>query len=197
VQGLDLASDVAAAPVGGRSSLPLAGAGRIVRRALSALVAVAGVAVFVACLAYAGLSFAGYKSAPVLSGSMSDIMPVGSLVVVKPESASKVKVGDVVMFAAPGYFGHYTHRIRSITGPPNDRVFVTKGDMNRRPDPWRLHSVDGQGRFGRFVADVPYAGYVVEYTHDWRVRLALLGAACLGACTTLLRRIWRRSDVHA
>jgi hypothetical protein len=69
--------------------------------------------------------------------------------------------------------------------------------MNKAPDPWRLHSIGGRGQFGRFVADVPYAGYFVEYTHDWHVRLALLLGVCIGACAILLRRIWQRSDADA
>jgi signal peptidase I len=197
VQGLDLTSDVAAAPAGGRPSLPLAAAGRIGRRLLRIVVATVSVAFFAACLAYGGLAFAGYKAAPVLSGSMSDIMPIGSLVIVKPESATKVKVGDVVMFSPPGYFGHYTHRVHTVSGPPQNRVFTTKGDMNKSPDPWRLRSVNGKGRVGRYVADIPAAGYVVEYAHDRRVKLFVLALFLASVAWITLRQIWRRSDAQA
>ncbi len=192
-----MASDVAAAPRGGRPSLPLAAAGRLGRSVVRIAVATVCVAVFLACLAYAGASLAGYKSAPVLSGSMSDIMPVGSLVIVKPESATRVRVGEVVMFSPPGYFGHYTHRVHSITGPPNNRLFTTKGDMNKAPDPWQLRSINGKGRVGRYVGDIPFAGYFVEYAHDWRIKLALLVALLLGVAGITLRHIWRRSDAAA
>jgi signal peptidase I len=128
---------------------------------------------------------------------MSDIMPVGSLVIVKPESATKVEVGDVVMFSPPGYFGHYTHRVHTISGPPSNRVFTTKGDMNKSPDPWRLRSVNGRGRVGRYVTDIPVAGYVVEYAHDWRVKLLLLVVFLAALAGMTLRHIWRRSDAHA
>lgn len=194
MQGLNVTGDAAAAHVGGRPSLSVR---RVALQALRLLVATASVAIFAGCLAIAGLSYAGYKSAPVLSGSMSNIMPVGSLVIVKSVSATRVHVGDVVMFRAPGYYGHYTHRIHSIGGTPANRVFITKGDMNKAPDPWRLHSINGQGHFGKFVADVPYVGYFVEYTHDWRARLALLLAACISAGVVLLRRIWEPRESNA
>jgi signal peptidase I len=187
VQVPNLAHDAPVVRLGGRASLPLVAA-------LRGLVAALSAAALLLCLAYAGLSFAGYKSAPVLSGSMRDIMPVGSLAIVRPESASKVHTGDVVMFSAPGYYGHYTHRVVSIAERPAERVFTTKGDMNRAPDPWKLRSMNGRGRVGKFVTAVPYAGYVVEYAHDRRVRLALLILFCAVAGAVLLRRIWSKSD---
>jgi signal peptidase I len=187
VQGWNVASDAPAVRSGSRASLPLLAVLRGLAAAVSA-------GVLLVCVTYAGMSYAGYKSAPVLSGSMRDIMPVGSLVIVKPESASKVRVGDVVMFSPPGYYGHYTHRVVSIKGRPSDRVFTTKGDMNKAPDPWQLRSVDGRGHVGKFVANVPYAGYVVEYAHDWRVRLILLITFCAAAAAVVLHRIWGRRD---
>jgi signal peptidase I len=187
VHGWNAISDAPAVRLGSRASLPLVAALKGLGAALSG-------AVLLACVAYAGMSYAGYKSAPVLSGSMHRVMPVGSLVIVKPESASNVHVGDVVMFSPPGYYGHYTHRVVSIKGPSTDRVFTTKGDSNRAPDPWRLRSVNGDGRVGKFVTDIPYAGYVVEYAHDWRVRLILMIAFCAVAATVVLTRIWGKRD---
>lgn len=191
MQGFDLSAEAAATQTGGRRALPPRAFRRGAGRTLKLLAATASMAGFAACLAYAVLSFGGLKVAPVLSGSMSDLMPIGSLAIVKPESASRVHVGDVVMFSAPGYYGHYTHRVRSITGTADNRVFTTKGDMNSAPDPWRLRSLNGRGRVGKFVADVPYAGYLVEYAHDWRTKLCLLVALCLGGAVIVLRRIWR------
>jgi len=182
-----MASDAPAVRLDSRASLPF-------RAALRGLVAALSAAVLLVCVAYAGLAFAGYKSAPVLSGSMRNVMPVGSLVIVKPESATKVHVGDVVMFSPPGYYGHYTHRVVSIKGSPANRVFTTRGDMNKAPDPWQLRSVNGRGHVGKFVTAVPYAGYVVEYAHDWRVRLMLLIAFCAAGGAVVLRRIWAKAD---
>jgi hypothetical protein len=69
--------------------------------------------------------------------------------------------------------------------------------MNKAPDPWRLRSVNGQGRVGRYLTDIPVAGYVVEYTHDWRVKLLLLGVFLAGLAGMALRHIWRRSDAQS
>jgi hypothetical protein len=53
--------------------------------------------------------------------------------------------------------------------------------------------VDGQGHFGKLEADIPYAGYVIEYSRDWRVRVLLLALVCAGVLVAALRRIWRRA----
>ncbi len=187
-------SGSAAALRGGRRLLSENRALRVSRRCLGLLVAGVSVAVFVACLAFAGLNYAGFKSAPMLSASMQKVMPVGSLVIVKPVSATSVHVGDVVMFRAPGYDGDYTHRIHAITKTHDGLAFTTKGDENPEVDPWRLRSVNGRGRFGKLVADIPYAGYVIEYSRDWRVRLLLLVLASTAALVVALRRIWRRQE---
>lgn len=194
MQSFDV-SGSAAALRGGRR-LPLSGSRtmRIARRCAGLLVAGISVTVFVACLAIAGLNYAGYRSAPMLSASMRKVMPVGSLVIVKPVRATSVHVGEVVMFRAPGYDGDYTHRIHAITKTSNGLAFTTKGDENPEVDPWRLRSVDGRGRFGKLVADIPYAGYAVEYSRDWRVRLLMLALACAAALALALRRIWNRQE---
>jgi hypothetical protein len=66
--------------------------------------------------------------------------------------------------------------------------------MNKAPDPWQLRSVNGRGHVGKFVTAVPYAGYVVEYAHDWRVRLILLIVVCAVTGAAVLRRIWATPD---
>jgi signal peptidase I len=167
---------------------------RLFRRSLRLLAATVSVAVFAACVAFAGLNYAGFRSAPMLSGSMRNVMPVGSLVIVKPVSAPSVHVGDVVMFRAPGYDGDYTHRIHAITKTRNGLAFTTKGDENPEVDPWRLRSVNGQGHFGKLVADIPYVGYAIEYSRDWRVRLLLLALASTAALALVLRKIWTRDQ---
>ena len=187
------ASDAAAALEGGRRSLPLEGPARWARRLGRLLFAAACAAVFAGCLAIAGLNFAGYRTAPMLSGSMKHVMPVGSLVVVKRVPAPTVHVGDVVMFRAPGYDGDYTHRIHGIAKTRDGLVFTTKGDENPEVDPWRLRSVGGRGHFGKLEADIPYAGYAIEYSRDWRVRVLLLALVCAGALVAALRQIWRRA----
>jgi signal peptidase I len=191
VQVFDVSSS-AAALKGGRQLLSGSRAVCIVRRGLSLLVAGVSAAIFIVCLAFAGLTYAGFKSAPMLSASMKKVMPVGSLVVVKPVSATTVHVGDVVMFRAPGYDGDYTHRVHAITKARSGLLFITKGDENAEVDPWRLRSVNGRGRFGKLVADVPYVGYVIEYSRDWRIRLVLLALAGTGTLVLVLRRIWQR-----
>jgi signal peptidase I len=184
-------SGSAAALKGGRRLLSRGRAVFIVRRGLSLLLTGVSVAAFIACLIFAGLSYAGFKSAPMLSASMKRVMPVGSLVIVKPVSATTVHVGDVVMFHAPGYDGDYTHRIHAITKTRNGLLFTTKGDENAEVDPWRLRSVNGRGHFGKLEADIPYVGYVIEYSRDWRIRLVLLALATTAVLALVMRRIWR------
>lgn len=68
---------------------------------------------------------------PVLSGSMTPGLPVGTLVAVTP--ATSVDVGEVIMFVPPGAARPVLHRVVSVDGGVR-----TKGDANAVADPWVL-----------------------------------------------------------
>lgn len=136
-----------------------------------------------------GPRFFPYQALVVRSGSMSPTIPTGSIVFYKKEAASKVKVGDVIVFDKPGTTGEkVTHRVFKISNSSTGRFFTTKGDANGAPDDWRVPAV-GTGWVAAF--HVPVAGYALVDLQSTMARLLLLlvPAVLLGLIT--LYEIWR------
>jgi signal peptidase I len=115
------------------------------------MVASAVLAVFVA-VEHVGFS-------PVLSPSMVPTFAPGDLIVTKPEPASAVRVGQIVVLPVPNEPGQrYVHRIIKVEYEHGAPVVRTKGDANAAPENFRLritsptvpvvvHSVPHLGRF--------------------------------------------------
>ena len=89
-----------------------------------------------------------YQALVVRSGSMSPNIPTGSIVFYRSVPASKVKVGDVIVFNEPGQTNkRVTHRVYRIDTSATGRYFVTKGDANG--DRRRLADSGGRQRLAR------------------------------------------------
>ncbi|PTR28719.1 signal peptidase [Rhodococcus sp. OK519] len=98
----------------------------------------------------------------VLTGSMEPTFPPGTLIVVKPQDASALQVGDAITFQWESEKPEVvTHRIVAVQqtskGEPR---FTTKGDANSLPDERLV--VPEQVR-GKVWYAVPYVGYVNNY----------------------------------
>lgn len=81
-------------------------------------------------------SIAGYSAMTVLTGSMEDVYPQGSLIITKTTDADKLKIGDDITYMT-GETSSITHRIIGITEnylETGERGFETKGVMNANPD---------------------------------------------------------------
>lgn len=100
------------------------------RKAVLGAAAVLGL-VITALALFLGL---GYRTFSVLSPSMGQTAPVGSLVVT--HAAPSYVTGDIIAF----HHGQrvYTHRIVGTDGSG----FLTKGDLNGASDPWIVESSD-------------------------------------------------------
>jgi signal peptidase len=136
-----------------------------------------------------GPRFLPYQALIVRSGSMSPTIPTGSIVFYRKVDASKVKVGDVIVFAKPGDPNEkVTHRVYRIGHSSTGEYFITKGDANGTPDDWRVPAI-GTGWIASF--HVPRAGYALVYLQSTLARLLLLviPAILLGALT--LYEIWQ------
>lgn len=129
-----------------------------------------------------------YQALVVRSGSMSPTIPTGSIVFYRPIQATKVKVGDVIVFSEPGQPNtKVTHRVVGIGTAPTGRYFLTKGDANGGQDSWHIPAV---GTGWKAVWHVPYAGYIlfdIQSTYG-RLLLLLVPAAVLALIT--LWEIW-------
>ncbi|MGH3001017.1 MAG: signal peptidase I, partial [Gaiellaceae bacterium] len=115
--------------------------------------------------------------------------PTGSIVFYTKIPATKVKVGDVIVFQKPGDPNEkVTHRVFKIGQSSTGQYFITKGDANGTPDDWRVPAV-GTGWIARF--HLPSVGYALVYLQSTLARLLLLviPAILLGAIT--LYEIWQ------
>lgn len=124
-----------------------------------------------------------YQALVVRSGSMAPTIPTGSIVFYEKRDASKVKVGDIIVFAKPGQADEkVTHRVYQIGNGATGRYFITKGDANGAIDDWRIPAV-GTGWVAAF--HVPYVGYVLGdmQSQTGRLLLLLIPAILLGLIT--------------
>ena len=136
--------------------------------------AVIGAALFLAALIVAS----GLRFYTVMTPSMGQTAPVGTLVVTRP--ADTYQVGEIITYERDGR--SYTHRI--ITANP-DGTFVTKGDLNAAADPL---PVSPQNVSGRAVWLAPGLGWL------WRgLPWLLLGGLLVHAVSQARRldRTWR------
>lgn len=82
---------------------------------------------------------AGYSASTVLTGSMEDTYPTGSLIVSKQVDPTTLKVGDDITFMTTPDTS-VTHRIVDIAvdgaglNDSDELAFITQGTMNPRPD---------------------------------------------------------------
>ena len=135
-----------------------------------------------------GPRFLPYQALIVRSGSMSPTIPTGSIVFYRKIAASKVKVGDIIVFTKPGSVNEkVTHRVYQIHHDSTGEYFLTKGDANGTPDDWHVPAV-GTGWIAAF--HVPTVGYALSYLQSTLARLLLLviPAIILGSIT--LYEIW-------
>lgn len=92
--------------------------------------------------------FAGFSAANVLTSSMEDVYPKGSLIVTKSVDAKELKVGDDITYMI-SETSSITHRIIGITENyqgTGERAFETKGTMNKNPDKEMVAAVNVVGK---------------------------------------------------
>lgn len=162
-----------------------------VRLAFAGLVAIGiGLAAIVL-----GPRFLPYQALIVRSGSMAPTIPTGSVVFYRQEPANEVQVGQVILFQEPGTRTFVTHRVHQIVTGNGGREFVTKGDANGVPDPWRIPAI-GEGWVAVF--HVPDVGYVLSsFSGSWaRICLLTVPALALGLIT-LAEALPRRRRLHS
>jgi signal peptidase len=97
----------------------------------------------------------------VASGSMEPTIPVGSVVAVQPVDPATLRLGHIITFKSPENPNLIvTHRVDKVTGPPEARLFHTKGDANDDPD---LELVPDSHVLGRVRFPVPYLGHLAQF----------------------------------
>lgn len=173
-------------PTTAAARTPLGWAGTIASWILMLAAGVVAVGLFAITV---GPRFLPYQALIVRSGSMAPTIPTGSIVFYKKKDASKVKVGDVIVFGRPGVPNEkVTHRVVKIGKSSTGRYFITKGDANGTPDDWQVPAV-GTGWVSAF--HIPTIGYALVDLQSTigRLLLLIIPALALGAIT--LYEIWR------
>lgn len=107
---------------------------------------------------------AGARPYTVLTGSMRPSYPPGTLIVVRPEAADTITVGDVITYQIrSGDPAVVTHRVVDITRTPDgdtpdgDLRFITRGDANGDDDELAVRPVQVRGVLWY---SIPYLGFV-------------------------------------
>lgn len=154
------------------------------------------VAVLAGCALFAFLVFCvavviGFRPEVIRGASMEPALERGTLLLVRPVAPERLRLGDIVSFEdpRPGRERLVTHRVVGIEryGPQAREVtFRTRGDANRKPDPWHL-SVDD--RIGRKVIAVPAVGRLgLWLRRPWGWFVVFLTPAALLALSPLAGR---------
>lgn len=85
------------------------------------------------------VKYPGLKYAKVASNSMAPIITDKSTVFEKiPESASEIKVNDVISFYEPSVDGTVMHLVTDIVAEDGRISYKTKGVANPEADPWTV-----------------------------------------------------------
>ena len=125
----------------------------------------------------------------MLTGSMGETIPAGSLVVDQTVPPNKLKVGDVISFRKPiGAHGIDTHRIVKIKRSNGRTAYVTKGDANTSADPWLIAYPAG-AKANRVVFSVPHLGWLLLYLRMPFARTLILAAVVLTLFSTFLKAL--------
>jgi signal peptidase I len=152
-------------------------------------------------VAFAGLALGprvfGYRTATMLTGSMTGTIDPGDVVVSVPKPTADIAVGDILTFHAPVADQHLeTHRVIGVRHTADGRTIIrTQGDANAEPDPWRA-TVRGDTVW-QTVHVVPKVGNVVRALRTPVVRHGLFWLA-LGALVVLgSSLIWTRGTAES
>ena len=115
----------------------------------------------------------GIRLYHVKSGSMGELLPIGSVCFVSTYSKyENIKAGDVISFRVSDDM-LVTHRAEKIM----DNVIITKGDANNAEDP---DPVTKENYIGKTVFAIPHIGRLFDSLHTFK------GALLLGITAILL-----------
>lgn len=140
----------------------------------------------------------GVRLFNVMSGSMEDTLPVGSVIIVSERETEELAEGDIITFISndPLFYGEIvTHRIVEIADFQGSVMFITKGDANEDRD---QAAAIPANVIGKVVFNIPLLGYVLNFI---RTKLGYF-LICLLPCMVILvievinlvRNILRHSD---
>lgn len=131
----------------------------VTARFITRVLLVAVVAAFgVLALILVAPKVVGGQSLSVLSGSMSPAVDTGDMVVIVPQAAEDIKIGQIVAFNDPNGSGDlYQHRVQYVGESGNTIQVVTKGDANMSGEKWQTTPGSDVGRVALVVPKLGFA----------------------------------------
>jgi len=121
----------------------------------------------------------GYEVYGVVSGSMEPMIPVGSIVYVKPAEGEDISVGEVIAYSGGG--APIVHRV--IENHPDEKELITKGDANDTKD---LTPIPYQQVIGRVTKHFPVIGNLLMVWSGSLGKILLLCLAVSGALFNII-----------
>jgi len=140
----------------------------------------------------APVTFAGFSAMRVLTSSMEDVIPQGSLIITRQVDPGALEIGDDITYMS-GPETSVTHRIVAITenyAGTGQRAFTTQGVMNPSPDSLLVPAANVVGKVIYHNLALGKALFFVREHWTWLLLLAGLFAG-LFRC---LRIIFSKSD---
>lgn len=142
---------------------------KILKRILSVLSAVCYICIGALLCVELPWAF-GYKPEIVLSGSMTPLFPVGSIIYYQKASFESIQEGDIITFVSGE--ATVTHRVVEVDS--ESQTFRTKGDANPSPDPGVVNYSNIKGKVQNVV--LPYFGYAIKFVKENYWVLAIIAA---------------------
>ncbi|MBS3873856.1 MAG: signal peptidase I [Firmicutes bacterium] len=115
----------------------------------------------------------GHQLYIVGGGSMSPAFSAGSVVMVRPQEASTIRLGDIITYRDPDSNTTaiiVTHRVVGIA-QGEALTFTTRGDANHADDPLPLPA---SNIIGRVAYTIPFLGYVLSFMQTKNGMLLML-----------------------
>lgn len=129
----------------------------------------------------------------VLTGSMSPLMPPGTMVVVKPTEFERIRVGDVVTYQiASGRPEVVTHRVIGIDITDDGPRLRTQGDANPAADANGVRPEQVRGTVWYWVPLVGYVTTVGDGDSRLLITQIIGGALLLYALVVVIREVAKR-----
>ena len=130
--------------------------GKIILPALCSIVGTLIIVAVIALLLPSVISrFIGFEIYNVTSESMAPVLPMGSIVLVRPVEWEDISAGDIVAFDSNGAV--VTHRV--VRRTEYNMSLITKGDANEEED---INSAPYTSVIGRVERSVPYLGGIMS-----------------------------------
>lgn len=96
-------------------------------------------------------SFLGFSAAVVLTGSMTDVINPGDMIIIKQQN--EYKINDIITYNQDG--DYITHRLIQT----EEEFYITKGDANDTAD----KQITKDQIEGKVVAIIPKIGFVTDF----------------------------------